>query len=87
MRESRPVAVEFKNVPVERFKAFRARIRVEAIEVIITGNLGSATDFDSKVLWTYDEPEQTLKVICTKHPWWMREAVVEQKIRDLMEAA
>lgn len=75
----------FKEITRDRFKAFRARIRVEAVEVVSVGDQGSAKDADSKVLWTYEEPAQTLKLICTESPWWMTNAAVEARMRSLME--
>lgn len=85
MGKCRPVEIVFRDVNRERFKRFRARVRVEAVEVIVTGDMGTASDSGVKLGWVYDEPAQTLTVTCTEHPWFMREVTVMLRIRALME--
>jgi hypothetical protein len=84
MGERRPVMVQFKNIERIRYRAFRARIRVQADETHITGDGGSATGVGLVMDWIYNEPEQTLSVTCTK-PWWISEDVLAGKIRDFVK--
>ena len=87
MAVCRPVTVVFRETPRLRFHAFRARIRVQAVNTIVLGDTGSATgDGDLKLTWTYDEAAQTLTVSCIERPYWRSAAYVEMKIRGVVEA-
>jgi hypothetical protein len=82
----RPVVVRFPETARQRFYAFRARIRVQAVNVIVVGDTGSADGDGLKLIWIYDEPAQTLTVTCTERPWWKSAAEVETRIRGVVEA-
>jgi hypothetical protein len=87
MAVCRPVVVRFSETPRPRFLAFRARIRAQAVNVMVLGDTGSALgDDEVKLIWRYDEPTQTLTVTALERPWWKSAAAVEQRIRGVVEA-
>jgi hypothetical protein len=85
MRQARPVEVVFHEVDRLRFRRWRARIRVQAVEVIVTGDDGTTSADGLKLMWRYNEAAQELKVTCTERPWWAMEAAVRGRIRSSME--
>jgi hypothetical protein len=87
MAVSRPIIVPFRETPRTRFLAFRARIRMQAMNTIVLGDTGSATGEDGlKLSWIYDEAAQTLTVTCVERAWFQSAAWVEKRIRGVVEA-
>jgi hypothetical protein len=78
-------AVPFSGITREKFDAVIARVRLQAPDVIVTGDQGTASNDQFTVQWSYAEPHQALIVQCMKKPWFVSESSVNSKIRDLVE--
>jgi hypothetical protein len=86
MAVCRPVVVPFRECSRERFRAFRARIRVQAVNVVVLGDTGTAEGEGLKLSWAYDEPAQILTLTCTERPWYKSGALVQSRMQGMMEA-
>jgi hypothetical protein len=77
--------VSFSEITREKFNAVVTRVRAQAPDVNLTGDQGTASGKGFTVQWSYAEPHQVLIVQCMKKPFIVPEAVVNSKIRDLVE--
>ena len=75
--------ITFTKITRDHYLAIRARIRAEA-EVTISGDCGIATGNGFQAQWTYRETEQTLEIQCLSKPFFISEALVAEKIRELV---
>ena len=73
----------FNNITRERWVGMQSKAAQIGIELI--GNSGQGTKQGFTFTWNYDEGLQTLTIQCLEHPFFAPCALVNEKVKELVE--